>query len=80
LKLLTPDDDSVSALIEFDSKEDAIVAQTRDRKVVDEHTIEVQIGSESTLFVTNFPPTADEAYIHGIFSEACRLSFQIGTV
>ncbi|OXV09827.1 hypothetical protein Egran_02410 [Elaphomyces granulatus] len=80
LKLLTPDDDSVSALIEFDSKEDAIVAQTRDRKVVDEHIIEVQIGSGSTLYVANFPRTADEAYIRGIFSEACRLSFQFGEV
>jgi squamous cell carcinoma antigen recognized by T-cells 3 len=68
------DEDSVSALIEFDSREDAIAAQTRDRRVIDEHTIEIQIGIDTTIYVTNFPPTADEAYIRDLFHEVCRPS------
>jgi hypothetical protein len=71
LKILPTDDDSTSALIEFDSKEDAISAQTRDQKLFDERAIEIQIGSGATLFVTNFPPTADEAYIRDLFQPVC---------
>ena len=71
---MPPDEDSVSALIEFDSREDAIAAQTRDRRVIDEHTIEVQIRIDTTIYVTNFPPTADEAYIRDLFHEVCRPS------
>ncbi|PLB45846.1 putative pre-mRNA splicing factor [Aspergillus steynii IBT 23096] len=57
------------AIIEFNSKDEAMVAQTRDQKLIDENTIEVQVGSVSTLFVTNFPPTADEKYIRDLFCE-----------
>lgn len=57
------------AIIEFNSKDEAVVAQTRDQKSIDEHTIDVQVGSGSTLFVTNFPPTADEKYIRDLFCE-----------
>lgn len=55
------------AIIEFDSKEEAESAQTRDQKTIDDNTIEVQIGTGSTLFVTNFPPAADEKYIRDLF-------------
>lgn len=55
------------AIIEFDSKEEAQSAQTRDQKTIDDNTIEVQIGTGSTLFVTNFPPAADDKYIRDLF-------------
>lgn len=66
---LTPDTtgDSATATIEFDSKEDVLSAQTRDMKTFEGRTIEVQVGTGSTLFVTNFPPTADETYIRDLF-------------
>jgi hypothetical protein len=67
--MLPAEGDSVSAIIEFDSKEDAVTAQTRDQRIFDGRTIEVQITTGTTLFVTNFPPTADEAYIRNLFSE-----------
>ncbi|XHG09740.1 hypothetical protein AWENTII_012782 [Aspergillus wentii] len=63
------DGNSETAIIEFDSKDEALVAQTRDQKLLDENTIEVQLESGSTLFVTNFPPTADEAYIRNLFRD-----------
>lgn len=63
------DGNSEVAMIEFDSKDEALVAQTRDQKLMDENTIEVQIGSGSTLFVTNFPPAADDKYIRDLFRD-----------
>lgn len=63
------DKNSEVAIIEFDSRDEAVVAQTRDQKSIDDNTIEVQFGAGATLFVTNFPPTADEAFIRGLFGE-----------
>ncbi|KAI9849914.1 MAG: Splicing factor [Sclerophora amabilis] len=70
LKVL-PDDSggSLTATIEFEGKEDVLAAQTRDMKTFEGNTIEVQVGTGATLYVTNFPPTADEAYIRDLFSE-----------
>ena len=72
---LKPDDQGASntATIEFDSKEDALTAQTKDMKTFDGNTIEVHVGTGSTLFVTNFPPTADEKYVRDMFSKASQL-------
>jgi hypothetical protein len=66
------DGNSEVAMIEFNTRDDAVAAQTRDQKIIDEHTIEVHFGSETTLFVTNFPPTADEKYIQDLFSSVSR--------
>ena len=59
----------LSAVIEFDEKEAALFAQSRDQKDIDDFTISVQMGSGSTLFVANFPPTADETFIRNLFEE-----------
>ncbi|OJJ48740.1 hypothetical protein ASPZODRAFT_1663690 [Penicilliopsis zonata CBS 506.65] len=61
------DANSETAMIEFESRDDALVAQTRDKKILEGNTVEIRIGSGSTLFVTNFPPTADEQYIRDLF-------------
>ncbi|KAI9712201.1 MAG: hypothetical protein M1812_006935 [Candelaria pacifica] len=71
LKLTKEDDgNSATATIEFDSKEDVLSAQTRDMKILDGNSIEVHVGTGSTLFVTNFPPTADETYIRDLFKDS----------
>jgi squamous cell carcinoma antigen recognized by T-cells 3 len=67
LKLISQN--GVSAVIEFDEKEAALFAQTRDGKDLDGQSIEVQLGSGSTIFVANFPPTADEDYIRDMFKD-----------
>ena len=56
-----------SAVIEFNEKEEALFAQSRDRKDLDGSTITVQLGSGSILWVTNFPPAADESFIRHLF-------------
>lgn len=63
------DGDTEVAIIEFETKEEALGALVRDQKVFNENTIEVQVDSSSTLWVTNFPPTADEGWIRGLFGK-----------
>ena len=58
-----------TAVIEFNEKEEALFAQSRDGKDLDGSTITVQLGSGSILFVTNFPPAADETFIRGMFDK-----------
>lgn len=59
----------MTATIEFDSKEDVLTAQTKDMKSFDGTPIEIQVGTGLTLFVTNFPPTADEDFIRQKFAK-----------
>ncbi|KAA8906698.1 hypothetical protein FN846DRAFT_709488 [Sphaerosporella brunnea] len=58
---------SATATVEFDSREGVLSAQTRTMKMIDGHQIEIQVGTGSTLYVTNFPPVADETYIRDLF-------------
>ncbi|KAI1336537.1 hypothetical protein F5Y15DRAFT_201952 [Xylariaceae sp. FL0016] len=60
---------SSSALIEFRSTEDAQSALLRDNKYYDQFQITVKRGTGLTLFVSNFPPTADEGYVRHIFKD-----------
>ncbi|KAI2792867.1 hypothetical protein POX_b02910 [Penicillium oxalicum] len=61
------DGNSDSSVIEFETKDEALAALTRDQKSFNGNTIEVTIESGSTLWVTNFPPTADENVIRDLF-------------
>ena len=38
-------------------------------KSFDGKEIEVQVGTGTTLYVTNFPPTADESHIRKLFGK-----------
>ena len=63
------DGDTKIAVMEFDSKDDVLTALTRDQKRFGENTIEVHLEAGSTLWVTNFPATADDGYIHNLFDK-----------
>lgn len=80
MKVLNSDDGDPTALIEFESREDAEYAQSRDGKHFDGSTIEVQIGTGSTLYVTNYPPAADENYIRGLFNKVRKPILNISLV
>lgn len=64
------------ALIEFETKEEALGALTRDQKTFNGNILEVHLDVGSTLWVTNFPPAADEAYIRGLFDKVCVSGFR----
>lgn len=44
-------------------------------KTFDGNAIEVQVGTGATLFVTNFPPTADENFIREKFAKVSFAKF-----
>ena len=56
-----------TATLEFESPEDSLSAQTKSMKTFDDKPIEVQIGSGTLLWVTNYPAAADEAYLRQLF-------------
>ncbi|KAH7324482.1 hypothetical protein B0I35DRAFT_449433 [Stachybotrys elegans] len=63
------DGKSSTALIEFSSQEEAQSALLRDKKYFGESQLSVRLGINLTVYVANFPPTADEKYTRNLFSD-----------
>jgi squamous cell carcinoma antigen recognized by T-cells 3 len=59
----------VTATVEFDTKEDALFAQTKVTRPFDGNTIDIEFSVGTTLWVTNYPPIADEQYIRDLFKD-----------
>lgn len=64
------------ALIEFQTPQEAQSALLRNGKYFGDKQITVEPGTGLTLFVTNFPPTADDDYLQKIFKD-CGEIFNI---
>ncbi|KAK3998106.1 squamous cell carcinoma antigen recognized by T-cells 3 [Cladorrhinum sp. PSN332] len=62
-------DNSVVALVEFGSADDARTALLRDGKYFGDQVVRVTPAVDCTLYVTNYPPDADEKYIRDLFKE-----------
>ncbi|MBN73366.1 MAG: hypothetical protein CME32_29260 [Gimesia sp.] len=60
---------TATALIEFKTHEEATSALLKDGKFFGQSQLSVQSGHSLTLYVTNYPPTADEHYIRKLFSD-----------
>ncbi|KAL9053224.1 MAG: hypothetical protein Q9162_004891 [Coniocarpon cinnabarinum] len=56
-----------SATIEFKAQEDVLTAQTKSMKMFGDKPIDVQVGTGTTIWVTNYPPEADETYLRKLF-------------
>ncbi|KAI1079820.1 hypothetical protein F5B20DRAFT_153742 [Whalleya microplaca] len=63
------DEESSSALIEFRSTEDVQSALLRDNKYFGQSQIRVKPGTGLTIFVSNYPPTADGAFLRTLFKD-----------
>lgn len=64
------DAESSTALIEFEDMIDAEdCVKFRDNKYLGESQIRVKSGAGLTLFVTNYPPAADDEYIRDLFKD-----------
>ncbi|CAG9949577.1 unnamed protein product [Clonostachys rosea f. rosea IK726] len=61
---------AATALIEFKSAEEAQSALLRNDKYFGQSQLGVRAGHDLTIYVTNYPPAADEDYIRQIF-EGC---------
>ncbi|RMZ88849.1 hypothetical protein DV736_g3920, partial [Chaetothyriales sp. CBS 134916] len=60
-------DDDHSYIIEFREAEEAQYALSRDGQELDGSILSVVLNTGSTLYVTNYPPAADEALIRQLF-------------
>ncbi|CAI6333060.1 unnamed protein product [Periconia digitata] len=64
---LNPEATSTTAFVEFETPEEAEYAQTKAAKGFEGHDITITRSESTTLYVANYPPEADEAYIRSIF-------------
>ena len=62
-----PDAMLANATVEFGDHEGVMAAKTRDGKEIDGHSIRIQSGTLSTLYVTNYPADYDEAKMRELF-------------
>jgi hypothetical protein len=67
IKITNRPDGLTVGTVEFLQRDAVPAALTKDKKVVREAEIEVSIAWQSTLYVTNFPESADDAFIRGLF-------------
>lgn len=59
--------DTATATVEFESHEDVISAKTRNGKELNGYGVHIQSGSNSTLYVANYPAEYDEQAIRKLF-------------
>ena len=59
----------VVAIVEFDEAAAAQFALSRDGRDFHGSEISVELGKGSVLYVTNYPPTADETFIRSMFDQ-----------
>lgn len=64
---LENDNKSAVCLIEFDTPDQAQSALLKDGKYLGQAQISVTPATGTTLYVTNFPPTAEDKYIRDLF-------------
>ncbi|KAK0221961.1 hypothetical protein IW262DRAFT_1448129 [Armillaria fumosa] len=57
------------ATVEFAERDCIPAALTKDKKRIHEQEIAVHLAWQSTLYITNFPESADDAYIRNLFGE-----------
>ncbi|KAF4633599.1 hypothetical protein G7Y89_g4530 [Cudoniella acicularis] len=67
---------SSTALIEFRTPQDVQSAFLRNGKYFADKQIQVEAGTGLTIYVTNFPPTADDTYLQKLFRD-CGEIFSI---
>ncbi|KAF9454778.1 hypothetical protein P691DRAFT_716623 [Macrolepiota fuliginosa MF-IS2] len=66
---ITPLPDTLVATVEFDERDSIPAALTKDKKRINEHEISVHLAWKSTLYVTNFPESADDPYMRNLFGK-----------
>ncbi|EDU39505.1 RNA-binding protein RRM domain [Pyrenophora tritici-repentis] len=65
---LKEEKDSLTAIVEFESPEEAKYALTKEAKGFEGHPISIELGQSTTVYVTNYPAHADEAWLRKLYS------------
>lgn len=66
---VTPLPDALVATVEFHERDSVPVALTKDKKRINGQEIAVHLAWSSTLYVTNFPESADDPYMRNLFGK-----------
>ncbi len=61
------DAETPMAIVEFESHEDVLTAKIRNGRELNGNEVRIHGGSQSTLYVTNYPPEYDESSIRKLF-------------
>lgn len=64
---MQPEKESIVAIVEFESPEEADYALTKEAKGFEGNEIIIKRGQSTTLYVANYPAHADETYIRKLF-------------
>lgn len=64
---MKPEKDSMVAIVEFETPEEADYALTKEAKGFEGTDITIKRGQSTTLYVANYPAHADETYIRKVF-------------
>ena len=59
--------ETVTAIVEFENREDVLSAKTRNGKELNGNEVHIQSGSQSTLYVTNYSEEYDEGAMRKLF-------------
>lgn len=59
---------ALTAVVEFESPDEAEYALTKEAKGFHGHEISIERGQSTTLYVTNYPAHAGEAYLRNLFA------------
>ncbi|KAF6823821.1 pre-mRNA splicing factor [Colletotrichum plurivorum] len=62
-------DNTRTVMVEFRTPEEAQSALLRDGKYFGQNQISVKPGTDLTVYVTNYPPTADKTYLSKLFQD-----------
>lgn len=65
--VMKEEEDSMTAIVEFETQEEAQYALSKEAKGFEGHNISIERGQNTTLYVTNYPTHADEAYIRKLY-------------
>ncbi|KXN88177.1 hypothetical protein AN958_07636 [Leucoagaricus sp. SymC.cos] len=66
---ITPLPDALVATVEFYEKDSIPMALTKDKKRINGQEVAVHMAWKSTLYVTNFPESADDPYMRNLFGK-----------
>jgi RNA recognition motif-containing protein len=69
IRFFTKEEGFKSVSVEFDTHQDALYAQTKVTKPFKGNAIEIEFSREYTIWVANYPPSADEKYLRSLFAE-----------
>ena len=67
--LAEADGGTATAILELENKDDSATALTKDKKTLDGSVIDVSISAGTTIYVCNFPPTADDNWMKDKFQQ-----------